>query len=115
MLRPIMVLAAWCAVTPLLAQDLKSFDAAAAFGARPSVAHLRLSPDGRSVAYIAPGEGQGSVAYTLSLDPGATPKVAMRASGKPERLVYCDWVANDRLVCDAYALIKDPTLAACRT
>jgi hypothetical protein len=29
----------------------QSFDAAAAFGARPGVADLSLSPDGRSVAY----------------------------------------------------------------
>lgn len=33
------------------AQSAKPFDAAEAFGARPSVAGLALSPDGTTVAY----------------------------------------------------------------
>jgi len=97
-----------CLSAPLLAEEAKPFDAAAAFGARPSVSYMRLSPDGQSVVYIAPAEGQGSVAYTLSLVPGAPARAAMRASGKPERLAYCNWVSNDRLVCAAYELTQDP-------
>ena len=95
---------------PLWAADAKSFDAAAAFGARPSVTSLRLSPDGQSVVYLTPTEGQGSAAYTLSLAPGARPKLALSASGKPDRLARCSWVAADRLTCVAYALKPDPVL-----
>src|SRR5882762_4996220 len=103
-------LALFCICPPLLAHDVKSFDAAAAFGARPSVSDLSLSPDGMSVAYIAPIEGQGSVAYTLSLAEGAKAKLALVSAGKPERLGNCRWVSNERLVCLVYAVIKDPAV-----
>jgi acetyl esterase/lipase len=110
MLKRLTLLALLSIATPLPAEDAKSFDAAAAFGARPSVSGMTLSPDGQSVAYLAPTEGQGSVAYTLSLTKGASPKVALRATGKPERLRSCAWASNERLVCTASALIKDPQL-----
>lgn len=89
------------------AAEPASFDAAAAFGARPSVRDLTLSPDGRSLAWIAPGRGQGSIVYTLSLDQEMKPKPAVAASGNPERLESCGWVSNDRLVCDIYLLMPD--------
>jgi len=63
-----------------------------------------------SVAYIAPIEGQGSVAYTLSLAEGAKAKLALVSAGKPERLGNCRWVSNERLVCLVYAVIKDPAV-----
>jgi hypothetical protein len=90
----------------LKAEGAKPFDAAAAFGARPSITDMSLSPDGTSVVYVEPVAGQGSVAYTLSLQPGAKEKVALLADGKPYRLEGCDWVSNDRLVCTIYGLTK---------
>jgi acetyl esterase/lipase len=97
-----------CGSAPALAQNAASFDAAAAFGARPSVFGMRLSPDGKSVSYLVPAEGQGSMVKTLSLAPGATSRVALSADGKPERLWGCSWVSNDRLVCTVYGLFKEP-------
>jgi len=85
---------------------IKSFDAAAAFGARPGVADLSLSPDGKSVAYIVPTKGQGSMLVTLDLAEGSKTHVALRASGKPERLGNCHWVSNERLVCIMYGVVK---------
>src|SRR5882724_4234427 len=85
---------------------IKSFDAAAAFGARPGVADLSLSPDGKSVAYIVPTKGQGSMLVTLDLADGSKTHVALRASGKPERLGNCHWVSNERLVCIMYGVVK---------
>jgi acetyl esterase/lipase len=89
-----------------------AFDAAKAFGARPSVEDLSLSPDGMSVAIIAPTTGQGSVVYIQGLAKGATrsPKAILSASGKPERLGGCDWVSNQRLVCVIYGVIASNTL-----
>jgi pimeloyl-ACP methyl ester carboxylesterase len=84
-------------------QNAPTFDAARAFGARPSVSNLRISPDGKSVVYIAPAKGQGSIAYTLNLAPGSLAKPALAADGKPFRLQDCHWVSNDRLVCRIYA------------
>jgi dipeptidyl aminopeptidase/acylaminoacyl peptidase len=95
------------AVSSLRADGAKPFDAAAAFGARPDVETLRLSPDGMSVAFVTPTEGQGSVVYTMSLAPGSQPKVAFYADGKPFRMDGCNWVANDRLVCAVYGLLPD--------
>lgn len=114
MRKVLITLTVLCVSPPLFAQAAKTFDAAAAFGMRPSVSDLRLSPDGQSVSYLAPAEGQGAVSFTLSLAPGAQAKVAMRASGKPDRLGYCGWVSNERLVCDAYELVKDPTFGVMR-
>jgi acetyl esterase/lipase len=110
MLKALTTLAVLGSCAPALAQDAKSFDAAAAFGARPSVSDMSLSPDGQSVAYIAPTDGQGAVVYTLNLAKGASPKVALRATGKPDRIANCAWASNERLVCDVYVIMKDPTL-----
>jgi dienelactone hydrolase len=100
---------ALCAAVPVLGQESKSFDAAAAFGARPSVEEMRLSPDGKSVSYLAPAKGQGSTLFTLSLAEGAKPKPALAVSAKGESLSGCFWVANDRLACRISVNIKDPT------
>lgn len=90
----------------LAAQGGKAIDAAAAFGARPSIEQMSLSPDGMSVVYIAPSAGQGATAYTLSLAKGSVPKPALAANGNPDRVNRCDWVSNQRLVCMIYGVIK---------
>ena len=92
---------------PLLSIAEPAFDAATAFGARPSVESISLSPDGMSVAVVAPSTGQGSVVYVQSLAKGAsrTFKAVLSASGKPDRLAGCDWVSNQRLVCPVYGVI----------
>ena len=92
----------------LHAADPAPFDAAAAFGARTDVTALRLSPDGQSIVFIAPYKGQGSVASTLSLAPGAKPQVAFVTDGKPFRVRGCSWVSNVRLICTVFAVVPDP-------
>jgi len=104
----IAAVAVLCAGTAALGEEPKSFDAAAAFGARPSVSGMTLSPDGKAVAYRAPIQGAGSALYTLSLAEGARPKLVLAVDGKPERLGHCFWVANDRLVCYVLANLMDP-------
>ncbi|MBV9726091.1 MAG: S9 family peptidase, partial [Gammaproteobacteria bacterium] len=84
------------------------FDAAKAFGARPSVISVKLSPDGNSVMYIATVGAQGAVAYTLGLAKGAAPQRALSADGKQYRLDDCHWVSNQRLVCLVDFDKKDP-------
>lgn len=98
-------------IAPLVhAQKGEPFDAAAAFGARESVMNMSLSPDGKRVAYIAPGTGQGGVLYTMSLEKGAHPRQVAAVSGKPDRLGGCTWVANDRLACRIYGVRHTPVL-----
>jgi acetyl esterase/lipase len=92
---------------PLLSSAEPAFDAAKAFGARQSVESLSLSPDGMSVAVVAPSTGQGSVVYVQSLAKGAsrTFKAVLGANGTPDRLGGCDWVSNQRLVCTVYGVV----------
>ncbi len=44
---------------------------------------------------------------TLRLDdPAAKPKAALTATGDPERIRDCHWVANDRLACTIYGVVR---------
>jgi dipeptidyl aminopeptidase/acylaminoacyl peptidase len=97
---------------PLLSSAEPAFDAAKAFGARPRIEYVSLSPDGMSVAYVAPTTGQGSVVYVQSLAKGASlaSKPILGASGKPERLGGCDWVSNQRLVCVIYGVVASSSM-----
>src|ERR1700730_9054268 len=88
------------------AQSAEPFDAAAAFGARPSVSDVSLSPDGKSVAYVSPLAGQGSALYTMRLTKDAPPRRALSLSGNPVRRGGCSWVSNERLVCVAYSVLN---------
>ncbi len=83
----------------------QQFDAAKAFGARESVEHVSLSPDGRKIAYLAPIAGQGSALYVSSIDnPNAPPVKAAWANGDPDRLTQCRWASNTRLICTIYGV-----------
>jgi dipeptidyl aminopeptidase/acylaminoacyl peptidase len=89
------------------AQEDKAFDAATAFGARQSVTGMSLSPDGKSVAYVAAIAGPGSAVMTLDLAEGSKPHVALFADGKPDRIATCNWVSNERLVCILYGVVSN--------
>jgi dienelactone hydrolase len=78
-------------------------DPAAAFGVRESVEFIRMSPDGRRIAYLSPGRGQGSGLYIVDLASGQS-TVAATADGVRQRLDWCSWVSNQRLVCSIFAI-----------
>jgi acetyl esterase/lipase len=112
MLLRIVVACSLLVALPALSIAEPAFDAAKAFGARPSVEYVSLSPDGMSVAYVAATTGQGSVLYVQSLAKGATltTKPVLGATGKPERLGGCDWVSNQRLVCAIFGMVASDLL-----
>lgn len=89
----------------ITAQPQTIADPASAFGTRPSVEDISMSPDGKKVAYIAPRAGQGAAVYVANLS-GGEPSVAAVVDGNPQRLLGCEWVANNRLACTIYALLK---------
>jgi len=72
--------------------------AAAMFGARESISSMDLSPDGTTVAYVSPGPGATS-AVNVAAIAGGTEKPVVSSSGKPERLSWCNFVSDSRLVC----------------
>lgn len=74
-----------------------------AFGARESVTSASLSPDGKTMAFLAPMTGRGNALFTVPVDGSASPKRSMVASGEPEMIQNCGWVANDRLLCTVVA------------
>jgi dienelactone hydrolase len=77
--------------------------AAALFGARPSVEHMDLSPDGRSVVYVAPGPNAMQVVFVADIAAGDS-KPIVKASGDPERLSYCNFASDSRLICYIWGL-----------
>ena len=86
------------------------FDAAVAFGARPDIEDLSMSPDGSRVAAIVATVGQGTALVVMDAREGApTPKPALISEGDPERIQWCRWVSNRRLVCSIYGIVKDQT------
>lgn len=105
MQKYLVTLASLCVCAPLLAEGAKPFDAAAAFGARPSLSDLSLSPDGASIVYVVPLADHGSAVYTRSLAAGAKEQAVMLSDGKPDRLTGCDWISNARLVCTIYGIM----------
>lgn len=80
---------------------------AIAFGARESVEQASLSPDGKHVAVVAPAGPRGSYVYVVNLegDPGLKP--VMRSTGSPDRLQFCRWTTNTRLICGVYCIAYD--------
>lgn len=54
-----------------------------------------------------PAKGQGSRLYTVDITNAATPRVALAASGDPERLSSCEWVSNARLICQIGMVMRD--------
>lgn len=82
---------------------------AAAFGAREGVGHIDISPDGSRVVYLSPGPGRSTEVYVASLADGA-PTLVTRSSGDPERLAWCAFVSNDRLICRVGGMVNSAGL-----
>jgi dienelactone hydrolase len=79
---------------------------AALFGARPHIEQIDLSPDGQSVVYLTPGPGAGTMVVMQRLG-ASEAQVVLRTDGDPERLSWCSFVTNDRLVCRVNVLIRE--------
>jgi dipeptidyl aminopeptidase/acylaminoacyl peptidase len=99
------IAAAMLAASTSSAQESKTFDAAAAFGARQGVTSMSLSPDGKTVAYVTATPGAGSMVMTVDLAAGTKARPATAANGKPDRIESCRWVSNERLVCTVYGIV----------
>jgi dipeptidyl aminopeptidase/acylaminoacyl peptidase len=84
-------------------------DPAALFGARESVEQIDLSPDGRRIVYLTPGPGASTAVVVQDLAGGAAPRIPLRSDGDPERVRWCRFAGNERLVCRIAALIRTGT------
>jgi dipeptidyl aminopeptidase/acylaminoacyl peptidase len=103
-MRILLLLVILGAASAAAEQADKQFDPAVAFGSRPSAGSISLSPDGASIAFVAPSAGRGAILFTLQLDAHQMPRAALKTDGKPFRLQSCEWVSNSRLVCTLFWL-----------
>ncbi|MGH6717847.1 MAG: alpha/beta hydrolase family protein [Alphaproteobacteria bacterium] len=74
--------------------------AGAMFGVRESVEHIDISPSGTRVVYISPGKGRISSAYVADLA-GGPHRLVVQTPGVPDRLQWCKFVTDKRLICKA--------------
>jgi dienelactone hydrolase len=94
--------AAWagCAQAQVKTNDLE----AALFGSRESATAVHLSPNGNLVSYIAPAANGGAVAFIANVQTGEA-KPFLNSGKGPERLRWCAFVTDQRLVCRYTAII----------
>ncbi|HEY5720684.1 MAG TPA: S9 family peptidase [Allosphingosinicella sp.] len=100
------IVAALCALALLPAAGPPA-DPPVAFGARPGIEQISLSPSGAKVAFIAPGPGQSNALYTVDAAGGVPPVRVFQADGNPERLTSCSWVSDTRLYCNLYMVVEN--------
>jgi dienelactone hydrolase len=74
------------------------------FGVRESVQQIDISPDGSHVVYLQPGAGPTTIVYLYDLNGGSEPRIVIRSNGSPERLRWCNFVTNDRLICQVVGI-----------
>ena len=72
-------------------------NAPALFGARETIQDIAISPDGQRVVYLTPHGPRGTALVVQTI--GGNPQVIAGSTGAPERLRWCEFVTNDRLVC----------------
>ena len=93
--------AALCAAAGAAAQQARP-DSPALFGAREKIEQMAISPDGRRIVYLTPLAGRGTAVVVQALD--GDPRVITRASGAPDRIDWCRFVTDDRLVCQIHLM-----------
>lgn len=68
------------------------------FGVRETVQQIDISLDGQQVVYVTPTTGRASAAYVADLAGGET-QLVYSSNGSPDRLSWCKFASNSRLVC----------------
>jgi dipeptidyl aminopeptidase/acylaminoacyl peptidase len=79
-------------------------EAAQRFGMREDIQQISLSPDGKSVAYVAATAGRGMALFVARID-GSMPKPIVASNGDPEQMRYCRWSTNTRLICSIHIIV----------
>jgi len=89
------------------AQAQQPTNPAALYGVRESVESIDISPDGTHVVYLSPDNGRGTVVYYTALGSDAEPRAILRSAGNPERLRWCYFVTNERLICQVRGMVSN--------
>jgi dienelactone hydrolase len=107
MIKQLGILAGALLATAAVAQPAP--DQAELYGVRESVAHIDISPDGNRVVYLAAGPGRSTDVYIHNLAAAGTPRLVIRSDGNPERLRWCNFVTNERLICQVTGMVGGGT------
>ena len=99
MLRLSAACAALIAGPPTRADDVATL--AAKFGARESIQHISLSPDGTKLAVIIPAGTQDEKLAVVDLAGDATLKPILTARRSNQKLSWCRWATEAKLICNA--------------
>ncbi|MEJ7746920.1 MAG: S9 family peptidase [Luteimonas sp.] len=110
MIKQLLIVAILASTTmPALAQKsppAKLDTSGALFGVRETVQHIDMSPDGNNIVYVTPGPGRTSAVYVADTASG-TQQLVIRSDGNPERLNWCNFVSNGRLICQLIGQVSD--------
>jgi dipeptidyl aminopeptidase/acylaminoacyl peptidase len=82
-------------------------NSAALYGVRESVESIDISPDGTHVVYLSPDNGRGTIVYYSGLGGESEPSAILRSAGDPERLRWCRFVTNERLICQVTGMVNN--------
>lgn len=94
----------------LVAQDAPaaaSETAGALFGTRENIEHADISPGGQYVVYLTPGNGRVTQVFVASLDGSAPPRRVMVSDAAPDRLTWCNFATDTRLICQITSLVDE--------
>jgi dipeptidyl aminopeptidase/acylaminoacyl peptidase len=69
------------------------------FGVRESVQQIDISPDGNRIVYLEPGPGRITGAYVVDSAGAGEPQRVLLTDGSPDRLRWCRFSGNERLIC----------------
>ena len=97
MIRRLLPLALLLAASVSAAQQ--PADPSQLFGVRESVEHIDISPDGSKVVFLQAGPGRTTFVFVHDLASDGEPRRIMFSDGSPERFSWCNFVTNDRLIC----------------
>ena len=97
MIKQLAILAGALCASAAVAQSAP--DQAELYGVRESVEHIDISPDGNRVVYLAAGPGRATHVFVHDFTGNGTPRLVLRSDGNPDRLRWCNFVTNERLIC----------------
>ena len=95
-------LVAFLAVSGAAAQQ--AADPAQLFGIREHIEQIDISPDGSRVVFLQAGPGRTTFVFVHDLNSDGEPRLVVRSDGSPERFLWCNFVTNDRLICQIRAM-----------
>lgn len=82
----------------------------ALFGTRENIEHVDISPGGQHVVYLTPGHGRVTSVYVARVDGSEPARLVMTSGADPDRVRWCNFATDTRLVCQITGLVDQAGL-----